>query len=141
MTEHRTGTPLTQVRFAAAARDFSPTVNFQCRLSYGVHTPTCAVACIYICAHVKDLVIHVRFRCTMETLKHSACTVGCVARLCRSWLSPGKTIRISLGRNPIGAKSHYYSLAYFHNSGLFIRNRYRFEGTSVKFPYMSSRKT
>ena len=35
----RTGTPLTQVRFPGAARDFSPRVNFQCRLSFGVRTP------------------------------------------------------------------------------------------------------
>ena len=35
----------------------------------------------------------------METLKHPACTVGWVARLCRSWLSPGKATRISHGRN------------------------------------------
>ena len=37
----------------------------------------------------------------METLKHPACTLGWVARLCRSWLSPGKATRISHGRNPI----------------------------------------
>ena len=42
----RTGTLLTQVRFPSAARDFSPKVNFQCRLSYGVRTPPCAIACI-----------------------------------------------------------------------------------------------
>ena len=29
---------LRQVRFPSAARDFSPRVNFQCRLSYSVHT-------------------------------------------------------------------------------------------------------
>ena len=34
LVEHRTVTPLTQVRFPGAARDFSPIVNFQCRLSY-----------------------------------------------------------------------------------------------------------
>ena len=39
LVEHRTGTSLTQVRFPGAARDFSPKVNFQCRLSYGVRTP------------------------------------------------------------------------------------------------------
>ena len=32
--EHRTVTPLRQVRFPGAARDFSPRGNFQCRLSY-----------------------------------------------------------------------------------------------------------
>ena len=101
--EHRTGTLPTQVRFPGAARDFfSPRVNFQCRLSYGVCTPPCAVACIYICAHVKDPVVRVRVRWIKETLKHPACTVGLVARLCRSWLSPRKATQISRGRNTNG---------------------------------------
>ena len=33
LAERRTGTPLRQVRFPGAARDFSPRVNFQSRLS------------------------------------------------------------------------------------------------------------
>ena len=57
---------------------------------------------VNICAHVKDPVVHVRVRWIMETLKHPACTVGWVTRLCRSWLSPGKATRISHGRNPTG---------------------------------------
>ena len=99
MVERRTGTPLTHVRFPGGARDFLP-VNFQCRLSYGVRTPPCAIACINICGHVKDPVVHVRVRCIMETLKHPACTVGWVAQLRCSWLFLGKATRISLGRNP-----------------------------------------
>ena len=98
---HRTGTSPTQVRFPGAARYFSPRVNFQCRLSYGVRTPPCAIACIYICAHVKDPVDHIIVGWIMETLKYPACTVGLAARLCRSWLSPGRATRISHGRNPI----------------------------------------
>ena len=78
------------VRFPVAVRDFSPRVNFQCRLSYGVGTLPCANACMYICGHVKDPVVHVRVRWIMETLKRPACTVGWVARLCRSWPSPGE---------------------------------------------------
>ena len=101
LVEHRTGTLLTRVRFPGAARDFSPRVNFLCRLSYGVPS-TRTIACIYICAHVKDPVVHVRVRWIIETLKHPALTVGWVARLCRSWLSPGKATRISHGRNPNG---------------------------------------
>ena len=85
LVQLRTDTPLTQVRVPGAKGDFfSPRVNFRCRLSYGVRTPPCAIACIYICAHVKDLVVHVRVRWIVETLKHSACTVG------RSLLFPGK---------------------------------------------------
>ena len=67
-----------------------------------VHIPPCALARIYICVHVKDPVVHVRVRWIMETLKHPVCTVGWVARLCRSWLSPGKATGISHGRNPRG---------------------------------------
>ena len=61
-----------------------------------------SIACIYICTHVKDPVVNVRVRWTMEILQHPACTLGWIARLCRRWLSPGKATRISHGRNPIG---------------------------------------
>ena len=105
LVEHQTGTPPTLVPFpGAASLFFSSRVHFQCRLAYGVRTPLCAVACIYICVHVKDPVVHVRVQCIMETLKQPECTVGWVARLCRSWLLPGKATRISYGRNPIGTR-------------------------------------
>ena len=94
LAERRTGTPLRQVRFPGAARDFSPRVNFQCRLSHGVRIPPCSTACNNICAHVKDPVVHVKVRWTMKTLKHPACTVGWVGRLCHSWLFPGNATRI-----------------------------------------------
>ena len=98
MVARRTGTPLRQVRFPNTARDVSARVHFQCRLSYNVPTPTCAIACINVCAHVKDPVVHVRVLRLIETLKHPACTTGWVMRLCRSWLSPGKATRISHGK-------------------------------------------
>ena len=91
LLECRTGTPLRQVRSRGAERDFSPRVKFQCRLFYGVCTPLCAIACISFCARVKDSVVHVRVRWILETLKHPSCTVGSVVRLCRIWLSLGKT--------------------------------------------------
>ena len=75
--------------FPIVARDFSPRVSFQCRLSYSVHTPLPAIACIYICAYVKDPIVHFRVWWIMKTLKHPACNVGWIARLCHSWLSPG----------------------------------------------------
>ena len=102
LVEHRTDTLPTQVPFPDATRDFSPTVNFQCRLSYGVRTPPCAFARIYVCVHVKDLVVHVRVRWIMETLKRPACNRGWVARLCRSWLSPGKVTEFPIGAIPLG---------------------------------------
>ena len=105
LIEHRTGTPLTQVRFPSAAKDFSPRVNFQYGLSYGVRTSPCAIACINICAHVKDHTVYDKVQWIMETLNHPTCTGGWVARFCCSWLSPGKATRISkfpFGEIPVG---------------------------------------
>ena len=67
-----------------------------------VPTPPRAVACINSCAHVKGPVVHVRVRWIIEALKYPACIAGWVARLCLSWLSPGKATRYFDGRNPIG---------------------------------------
>ena len=100
LVEHRTVTLLTHVQFPGAARKFSPRVNFQCRLSNGVHTPPCAIACINICAHMTDPVVHVRVQWIVETLKQPAFTVGWEAWL-SSWLSQGKATQISHGRYPI----------------------------------------
>ena len=99
LLEGQTGTPPTLVRFPGAAMDFSPRLNFQCRLSLCVRTCPCAIACIYTCAHVKDPVVHVRVRGIMESLKHPVRTVGWVPRLCCSWLSTGKATRVFHGRN------------------------------------------
>ena len=82
LVQHGTGTPLRLVWFPGAARDFSPRVKLQCRLSYCVCTPPCAITYINICVHVKDPVVHVRVWWIMETLQHPACTVGWVV-----WLS------------------------------------------------------
>ena len=101
LVEHGTSMLLTQVRFPGAAREILPRVHFQRRLSCSVHTPPSAIACIYICVRVKDPVVHVRVRWIMETLKHPACILSWVARLCYSWLSLGKATQIFHGRNPI----------------------------------------
>ena len=46
LVERRTGTLLTQFSIPQCGEGFfSPRVNFQCRLSYGVRTPPCATAC------------------------------------------------------------------------------------------------
>ena len=90
LVERQTSMALRQVRFPGVKRDFSPRVNFQYRLSYGVHTSPCAIACVNICLHVKDPVVHVRVQWITGTVKHPACTVGWVALLCHSWLSLGK---------------------------------------------------
>ena len=68
LVEHQTSMRLMQVRFPSLARDFSPRVNFQRRLSHSVPAPLYAIACINICAHVKDPVVHVRVWWITETL-------------------------------------------------------------------------
>ena len=65
-----------------------------------VRTPPCVIACINVCAHVKDPVVHVRVQWIMETLKHLACTEGWVVQLCQSLLSLRRATHISYGRNP-----------------------------------------
>ena len=70
--------------------------------SYGVRTPPCAIACTYICAHVKDPVVHVKVRWIMETLKHPACTVGWVARLSQLAFPWGKQPAFPMGEIPLG---------------------------------------
>ena len=80
---------------------FLPESTFSADSFTCVRTPPCAIACINICAHVEDQIVHVRVRWVMETLKHPECTVGWVARLCRSWLFLGKATRISHGDNTV----------------------------------------
>ena len=107
LIERRTGTPLKQVRFLGAARDFSLRINFQCRL-FGVRTSPCVIVYINICSHVKDHIVHVRVRWVMETTKHPVCTVIWVARLCRRWLSRGKATRI-LDDTVVKLKKKYFA--------------------------------
>ena len=68
LVELASGMPLTLVQFPDEARDFSPRVNCQCRLSYSVRIPPCAFAYINISSHVKDPVVYARVRWIMETL-------------------------------------------------------------------------
>ena len=89
LVEHRTGTPLTQVRLPITARDFSHSHLSVQTLLRCPYTPVCNRMHLYLCARP---LVHVRVRWIMETLKHPACTVGWEARLSRSWLSPGDDI-------------------------------------------------
>ena len=56
-----TGMPPMQVRFPGAARDFSPSQLSVQTLLRCPYTP-CTVACIYICVHIEDLIVHVKVR-------------------------------------------------------------------------------
>ena len=94
LVEHRPVTPLTPW----CGKGFSPRVNFQCRLSHVCpYTSVCHGTHYYLSASEIDLVVHVRARWSMETLKHPACTVRWLARHCRSWLSPGKQPEFPMG--------------------------------------------
>ena len=65
-----------------------------------VHPP-CAITCVNICVHIKGPVARVRVRWIVGTLKHPACTIGWVAGLCHSWLSPkGKQPEFLMGEIP-----------------------------------------
>ena len=70
-------------------------------LTMFVHPP-CASACINMCAHVNNPVVHVRVRWIMAALKHQVCVLDWVARLSRSWISSGIATRLSYGKNPCG---------------------------------------
>ena len=102
LVERWTGTPPTQVQLPCAARDLSPRVNFQCRLSHGVHTYPCAVTCINVCSDIKDPVVHVRVQWITETFQ----TPSMHHRLGRTTLSQlafsREAIQISHGEIPVG---------------------------------------
>ena len=71
LVECRTSTRLKTVCFLGVARAFSPTVNFQCRLSYSSYKqPLCASACIKICVRIKDPHWQPYLCCSFETKKH-----------------------------------------------------------------------
>ena len=84
------------------ARDFSPRVNFQPRLSYGVHTPPCATGCINICTQVAAPVLRVRVRWIMETLKHPAPHRRMGNPTLSQLAFPGESNPVSHGKKPIG---------------------------------------
>ena len=65
LLEHQTSTPLVQVRLLVWQGILLPESTFSAD-SYGVHTFLCAVACIKICAHVKDPVVYVTVRWIMK---------------------------------------------------------------------------
>ena len=101
--ECRTGTPLTQLPFFQCGKGFFlPRVNFQCRLSFGVRTSLCAIACIKrfracwrFCSPCQSSVEY-------GNTQTASSTVGWIARPSHRWLSLGKATRISHGRNPNG---------------------------------------
>ena len=61
------GAILTQVRVPGATRDFSPSVNFQCRLTVSIQPP-CSLTRINICEHVTNGTIF----WTQENTTHTA---------------------------------------------------------------------
>ena len=101
-----------------AARDFSPGVNFPCRLSSGVPTHLCAITCINICAYIKDPVVHVKSLVDYGNTKTPS------MHRSHSWLSfPGKSPWISHGRNPNGTKQLLKTNLQGLGSGLYLKCR------------------
>ena len=92
---------LTQFQFPGEARDFSPRVNFHCKLSYGVRTTTCAIACTNIFA-VKDPKVHVTVWWIMETLQHPACTIGLGSASLSQLAFPGKQPKFPMAEILVG---------------------------------------
>ena len=77
-----------------------------------VRTPTCAITCTNICAHIKDPVVRVRVQWIMETLKHPACTVRkssmhgkLGSTTVTTGFPQGKPLEFPIGGIPIGQHS------------------------------------
>ena len=99
--EHRTNMPLMQVQFPGVARDFLPESTFSadsCMVSIHPRAQSHAFASVRTSKIPQSMSVW----WIMETQKHPACTLGWVAQLYCSWLSPGKATWISHERNSIG---------------------------------------
>ena len=107
LAAHRTGTPMTQVRLPGEAREFSPRVNFQCRLSYGV--PTAPSAVERSCSPCQSSVDYGNTK-----------TLSVHRRLGSATLSqpafPEETTRISHGRNSTGTIQLYFFFNALYNN-------------------------
>ena len=77
----------------------------------------------------------------METLKYPACTLGSVARLCRSWLSPGKATRISHGEKIALGRYSFKKEKYFRDSSQKSHASVLSDVLSVQFQRMISSLT
>ena len=119
LVEHRTGTPLTQVRFPGTARDFLLRASFQCRLYFGVLTPPCAIACINICAYDKDHVVHrTLVRCSPSNSSSMDDGNTKTPSMHRRWgcatlsqlASPGKATQFLRGEIPMGQYSGQFTI-------------------------------
>ena len=104
LVERRTAAPLAQVRFPGGAKDSSllaesPFTADSFTLSVHPRVQSHAFTSV---RSLKILSSMSEFGGLRKYWTIQACIVGWVARLCRSWLSPGKATRISDGRNPTG---------------------------------------
>ena len=84
-------------QFTRVARELSPTVTFQCRLSYSVHAPSCERMHENLCAHLRS---HSSCQTWMEYGNSKTLSTPCRLIVSHSWLSLGKATWISHGRNP-----------------------------------------
>ena len=68
------------------------------------YTPVCIRMHKHL-THLKDPMVHVKVRWTVETLKHEACTEGWVAQICCSRLYPWKQPEFPMREIPMGRYS------------------------------------
>ena len=92
---------LTHVRFPVQQGIFLPESTFSAD-SFMVSVHPRVQSRSFICAHVKDPVVHVRVQRITETLKHPACTVGWVARLFAAGFHQGTQPEFPIGEIPLG---------------------------------------
>ena len=74
------GAMMTRVRVPGAARDFSPRVNFQCRLSYGARTaPVCNRMHRHLCARYNSQTLAAIPLCGHTKILHTLIGMGSAA--------------------------------------------------------------
>ena len=106
LLERRTVTPLKQVRFPGVARDLSPTVNIQCRLSFLCpYTPVCNRMHWHLCARKRSCCSPGQSSVDYGNTETPPSTVEWVERLCRRWLSPEEQPDFLMGESQMGQYS------------------------------------
>ena len=119
---------------------FSPSVNFQCRLSYCVHTlhsPLCALTCINICAHIespKRWQLHLCLHFGHANILHTLIGMGSAA-LAATAPYPGKAIQIPIRDKEILKKYIIKKIAH-----LLIQSEQRHSSSSLNSHWRQSSK-
>ena len=90
------GSALTRVRLSGAARDFSPRVSYQCRLSYGVRSaPACNRMQQRLCGRSKSQTLAAIPLFGQTKILHTLTGTGRAALAAAVPNYPGKVTRVS----------------------------------------------